>query len=77
MLGFLRKADLDALETRVRQLEVDWKAQVAALENAADLYNKAAHRRDVQRRTAQKLLEGVDVGPGGGLDEIRRRRGGF
>jgi soluble lytic murein transglycosylase-like protein len=78
MQWFASQRALEALEVRLAKLEVDWKAQLAALENAADLYNRAASRRERSHRQVQKLLHDTDVAPGGAsLDEIRRRRGGF
>lgn len=61
---------LDEQHTRLVRLETDWKAQVAALENAADLYNRAAARRE-------RSKPHDDGDPGKGLLALRERRGGF
>jgi len=64
---------LDSLAGRVTALETDWKAQVAALENAADLYNRAAARAERSKPAGGGQRDQVGAGS---LDEIRRRRGG-
>jgi hypothetical protein len=87
MLGFFSRKAFQALEgavsqldkelfgltVDVKQLQTDWKAQIAALENAADLYNRAAARKE---RSARSDGTG-SVAAVGALEEIRRRRGGF
>jgi hypothetical protein len=80
MLGFASQKALEDLYTRVaglalrlQELETDWKAQVAALENAADLYNRAAARAE-RSKPAGGPRESVGAGS---LEEIRRRRGGI
>ncbi len=80
MLGFASQKALDDLYHRVaalglqlQELQTDWKAQIAALENAADLYNRAAARAERSKPAGggQRDLVGA-----GSLEEIRRRRGG-
>ena len=79
MLGFASEKALYELsvqvanlELRFHALETDWKAQIAALENAAQLYNRAAARVE---RSKPGGAESVGAGARS-LEEIRRRRGG-
>jgi len=74
VLWFGIRQAIQELNARLDSLERALPEQIAGLENAADLYNRAAARaeRSKPRNTA------APVSPGGHqLDEIRRRRGGF
>jgi hypothetical protein len=69
MLWFGLTKTLRDLEDRVRKLEIETPSTVAALENAADLYNRAAARAE---RTKPR-----DEDNGDGLLAVRKRRGGW
>ena len=80
MLGFASEkavydlsVQLANLAVRIHALETDWKAQIAALENAGDLYNRAAARAERSKAPGG----GEHVGAARSLEEIRRRRGGL
>ena len=61
------------LDARLSLMEADWKAQVAALENAAELYNRASARLE---RSKPRDGARSPAAPGS-LEDVRRRRGGF
>lgn len=67
-----RKA-YDELKARLDRIEVQLPATVAALENAADLYNRAAARAE----RSKPRNGGTDPDSAHSIEEIRKRRGGF
>lgn len=68
------KAEIARLDERMRAIETDNPAQIAAMINAADLLKRAAARWE---RSGPKNGDGSDDGAATSIDEIRRRRGGF
>jgi len=76
MLWFGLRQRLVELEGKVASLVNQLPEMTAALENAADLYNRAAARNE-RAGIHQRARDQTPVAAGAGsLEEIRRRRGG-
>ena len=63
-------AGLAALQLTVERMELRWTETVAGLENAADLYSRAAARHERSKPPANGTR-------GASLEDIRARRGGY